>query len=202
LLGLSILRWTLYEQPWKELVLGKLLHIPASDWGRLETLGSELDALRIGWAQDGLFALGFAGILVWGVYTRTRLALFDTSSAIWAGWSAFWSLVLHPIRTLRPMMLLFLLEFVVLLAAGAVSQWLDHGLDLTPSVGRIALMHLVAQLALMARQVTRGASYLAASDVCRKLSPPLRHSDPWKTIGGPGGPQYPVDGDDEYGVAL
>ena len=202
LLGLSILRWTLYEMPWKYLVLGKLLRVPEADWGRLETMDSELHALQVGWAQDGLFALGFALILIWAVYTRTRLALFGRFSALSAGWSTFWSILFHPLKTLRPMLGIFLVEALFLAALGIASGWFDQGLLEQPTLGRIAVLHLVGQLGLMVRQITRGASYHAAVEVCRGLYPPAEHSDPWKTIGGPGGPQYPVDDDDEYGVAL
>ena len=49
----------------------------------------------------------------------------------------------------------------------------------------------------------RGAGYYAAIKVSQEIVRPLSRPDPWKSIGGPGGPQYPVGGGgDEYGVAM
>ena len=44
--------------------------------------------------------------------------------------------------------------------------------------------------------------YHAALQVSVRVVQPLPRPDPWKhSIGGPGGPQYPIGGD-EYGVSL
>ena len=46
----------------------------------------------------------------------------------------------------------------------------------------------------MIREVMRGASYHATMKVSQAIvRPPRRGDDPWRTIGGPGGPQYPVE---------
>jgi hypothetical protein len=198
---LAGLRWVFYGMPWNEYVLDRLFHVPASDRETLETLHSELLARRIQWLQAGAFALGFGLVLAWGVYTRTRLALHDTSSALLAGLASAWTLVAHPFKTMGPLLLLFLCELAVLLAAGVASRFVDDSLLSHASVARILLLHGVAQLALLWRQITRGAHYYAAVHASRAVMPPPK-PDPWKTIGGPGGPQYPVDGGDEYGVAL
>ena len=67
----------------------------------------------------------------------------------------------------------------------------------------IALIFLVGQMALIWRQVTRGARYHAAVAISRDLVPPLSQPDPWAhRVGGPGGPQYPIDESDQYGVSL
>ena len=202
LLLLAGLRWIFYGMPWNELVLGRLLHVPSEQRDSLETLGSELLAHQVRWAQAGLFALGFALVIVWGIYTRTRLALFDTHSALIAGLASAWTLVAHPIRTIRPLLLLFLVELGVLLAAGVTTDWLDQRLVENAGLASVVLLHVVAQLALLWRQITRGADYYVAVQASRAIIPPPPRPDPWKTIGGPGGPQYPVDDDDEYGVAL
>jgi hypothetical protein len=202
LLLLAGLRWVFYGMPWNEFVLDRLFHVPASDRETLETLHSELLARQIQWAQAGAFALGFALVCAWGVYTRTRLALHDTSSALIAGLASAWTLFAHPFKTLGPLFVLLLSELAVLLAAGVASRWLDESLLTEASVVRILLLHGVAQLALLWRQITRGAHYYAAVHASRAVIPPPPRPDPWKTIGGPGGPQYPVDGGDEYGVAL
>ena len=52
-----------------------------------------------------------------------------------------------------------------------------------------------------APEVMRGARYHAMTKVSQAIvRPPARAEDPWRSIGGPGGPQYPVgDGaGDEY----
>ncbi len=50
----------------------------------------------------------------------------------------------------------------------------------------------------------RGAKYVTAVEITRTLVRPVTPPDPWHTIGGPGGPQYPVDSDDgeRYGVSI
>ncbi len=202
LLVLAGLRWVFYGMPWNELVLGRLLHVPAGHRDSLESLDSELLAHQVRWAQAGLFALGFALVIAWGIYTRTRLALFDTHSALLAGLASAWTLVAHPIRTLRPLFLLFVIELGVLMLAGATTEGLNGRLAGNPGFAGVLMLHVVAQLALVWRQITRGADYYVAVQASRAIIPPPPRPDPWKTIGGPGGPQYPVDDDDEYGVAL
>ena len=49
----------------------------------------------------------------------------------------------------------------------------------------------------------RGARYNAAVQISRILVPPLVQPDQWgKHIGGPGGPQYPIEDSDEYNVSI
>lgn len=206
LLVLALWHWVLYELPWQRLVLEGWMGVPESDWTELETLESEASAVRLRWAQDALFAVAFGCTLAWGTYSRTRMALHEGRSAVWAGCCAAFTLLRHPIKTLRPMLLLFLVELFALLAvAGTSTQWLESGLEpgRGTATGRILVMFAIGQMALMWRQITRGASYHAAVQVSREVVAPPPRPDPWKSIGGPGGPQYPVDaGDDEFGVAL
>ncbi|MFT4539819.1 MAG: hypothetical protein ACI841_002213 [Planctomycetota bacterium] len=209
---LSGLHWLMYGWPWEQLVLEAMMGVPASDVAELETLDSELFVRRIGWFQDGLAAIGFALIMCWGTYSRARLVLQDGSSAIWAGLCASWTLVRYPIRTLRPLILLLATEaIVVTLVLGTLTRQLDKGL-VYASTGeaegptgrgwRIGVMALIGIAALLWREVMRGASYHAALQVSREVVPPRSDSDRWKSIGGPGGPQYPTEGGDEYGVAM
>ena len=209
---LAGLHWLLYDWPWQTLVLESLLDVPPSDFGRLETLDSERFALSVGWVRDALGALGFALIMCWGTYSRVRLALHDGSSVIWAGLVAFWTMLTHPVQTLRPLLLLLISEaLVVTLVLGGLSRHLDAGFAL-PAVGeeasgmaagwRILLLALIGLTALAWREILRGASYHAALQVSRAIVPPRRRFDRWKSIGGPGGPQYPTEGGDEYGVAM
>jgi hypothetical protein len=56
--------------------------------------------------------------------------------------------------------------------------------------------------ALVWRVILRGARYHAAVQVSREIVRPIARPDPWKkTIGGPGGPRYPIGGD-EYAVSM
>jgi hypothetical protein len=203
-LGLTLLLlhgagWLVYGRPWEWLVQEVWFGLPG---GRLEGLDSELVARRIVFAQDGLYVALFAAILVWGTYTRTRLALHDTSSSVWAGLCSTALLFAHPIRTLRPMLSLFLAQAAVLWLAAVFSELFAAQLGLAGDGLPILFLFLVTALSLFWRAMVRGASYHAACQVSAQLVRPIARPDPWKkSLGGPGGPRYPI-GDDEYGVAL
>ncbi|MEM6567869.1 MAG: hypothetical protein AAF957_05635 [Planctomycetota bacterium] len=201
---LALLHWFFYGDPWNRLVLGGLLDIPERDWGSLETLESERAAVRIGWIRDGMAAFGFAEILAWALYTRTRIALRDSRSALGAGIATWFTIARHPIQVFRPVMLLFLLEaLVVLVLIGWWKGTIDDRFYADPNIWHVAALFGVTQLAVIWRQITRGAYYHAAGRVSQSLIPPTdAQPDPWTdTIGGPGGPQYPVD-DDGYHVTV
>lgn len=180
---------------WDRWVLGNWKGIPAADYDSLETLDSERTVVVLGWLRDGLHALGFALILAWGTLTRTRMALLDASSAVKAGFLTAALILRHPVKTLGPLVSLLGLEFLLVsIACGAFMGWLEEGLLDRPSVGLVVAMGLVGALALMIREVMRGASYHATMKVSQAIvRPPRRGDDPWRTIGGPGGPQYPVE---------
>lgn len=202
---LAAWQWLVYGPLWDEWVLGRWMGVPAGDRGSLETLASELDAVRLGWLRDGTHALGFALVLAWGTLARTRMALLDGTSALKAGVLTAALIVRHPIKTLGPLTSIFGLEFLlVAFACGRFSRWLEEGLLERPSVGLVIAMGLVGALALMIREVMRGARYHSTMKVSQAIvRPPARATDPWRSIGGPGGPQYPVgDGADEEYVAM
>ena len=203
LLVLGLFRWLLYGWPWQTWVLERWLDVPEHDWEKLETVGSEDTVRLLTWLRDGLFALVFAAVSVWGTYTRTRLALQDTTSVLWAGLLSFFTLLRHPIRTLRPMVGLSLIELALLVGLGYLLSWIEGGLLDASSGWRVAAVFLLAQLAVLPRHVLFGARYLAAVAVSREVVRPLFRPDPWKdSIGGPGGPRYPLEEGDEYGVSL
>lgn len=192
---LAAWQWLVYGELWDRWVLGEWRGVPEDDWGELESLGSEQHALALGWLRDGLHALGFALVLAWGTFTRTRLALLDGRSVLKAGFMTFFGMLRHPIKTLRPLGLLFLVELlVVTVLCGQFVQWLEDGLLERPSRGLVLAMLLTGLAALMFREVLRGARYHAAVRVSQEIvRRPPKAPDPWKSIGGPGGPQYPVE---------
>jgi hypothetical protein len=203
LLVLALARWVLYGLPWNHLVLGAWLGVPEHDRAALETLASEQTVRQLTWLREGLFALCFALVLTWGDYTRTRLALQDTGSTLWAGLLTFFTMLRHPIRTLRPMLALLLIEGLILVGISFLVRWIGDGLADAASWWRVAAIFLLFQLAILPRHIIRGARYAAAATVSKEIVRPLFRPDPWKdSIGGPGGPRYPLEEGDEYGVSL
>jgi hypothetical protein len=199
LLILQLLGWVLYGTPWNWLVLDKLCGVPDGD---LQGFNSELTARRVGFVQDGLFALGFATVLAWGDYTRTRLAAHGTHSAVWAGLCSWTVLFAHPIRTLRPLFFLWLGEAAIVGLAGLFDDRVEADLGPLSTKWTLLAMFTLGIGVLLWRTITRGARYAACARVTRELVRPLSRPDPWKrSVGGPGGPRYPIDGD-EYGVSL
>jgi hypothetical protein len=63
----------------------------------------------------------------------------------------------------------------------------------------IAFLFALGQVALLWRVILRGARYHAAAAVSRAVVRPIARPDPWRaSIGGPGGPRYPLDGEESY----
>lgn len=200
LLLLALITWLCHGWFWDHVVLDLVF---GAEGGDLESLTSESSAVWLGWLQAGLYAVLFALVLVWGDYTRTRLALHGTRSALWAGICTFFLLLVHPLRALRPFFFIVLLELLVIQGVGAISWRLSTGLAPESAWQTVLVIFLLGQLAILWQTISRGARYFAAVSVSRDLVPPLAHPDPWaKRIGGPGGPQYPIDDGDEYGVSI
>lgn len=205
LLILGGLRLVLYGDLWNEWVLQRLFDVPAHDLGRLETLDSEAIKVRLGWAQDGIFALLFALVLSWATYTRARIAMHDSISVLWTGACAAWTILRHPIATLRPLIGLLLVEALLVAAIlGQGARFLDRRLMDGGGILEVAGLFALGLAALLVGEIMRGAKYVSAVETTRLLVRPVSSPDPWHTIGGPGGPQYPVDPDEDerYGVSL
>lgn len=200
--ALALASWIVHGEPWELLVDQRLLGLAKP--GDYEALASEWTATQVQWAQAGLFGLLVALIFTWGDYTRTRLALRGSTSALWAGIATFFALLLHPLRTLRPMLALFLVEALVVALGAVLVTVLEDNLSTESTAIDVLVVLLVSHGVLAWSIVTRGARYHAALAVSRDLLKPAPPPDPEKeTLGGPGGPRYPIDaGDDEYGVAL
>jgi hypothetical protein len=202
LLVLAFVGWLAFGAPWNRLVLELGYGVPRADWAQLETLESERTVVLLGFAQSGLHALLVGLVFVWGDYTRTRLALHDTSSALWAGLATAWTLARHPLRTLRPHAALFLAEAALVVGLGLFARSVEGGLVREERPWGVAVLCATLLAALVWRVILRGARYHAAIAVSRAIVRPLSRPDPWKgTIGGPGGPRYPLGGD-EYSVSL
>jgi hypothetical protein len=61
----------------------------------------------------------------------------------------------------------------------------------------VAVLALLTLAVLAVRVIVRGARYHAAVQISRQVVTPIARPDPWKdTVGGPGGPRYPIGGDD------
>jgi len=199
LLLLSLVGWLLHGWPWK--LLMNLVY-GARD-GNLEVLTSESSALWIERAQAGAYALAFALILAWGDYTRTRMALQNTRSAMWAGLCTIGLFLWHPVKTLRPLTVLLALEVLVVFGLGRLSSNFNASLDELSGWKSVLLLFLLGQAAILYQTISRGARYHAAVAVSRQVVPPLAQPDPWASrVGGPGGPQYPIDDTDDYGVSI
>ena len=204
LLLLAFVHWVFYGEPWKRIVYGWYLDVPKWDWGRLETLPSEETVSRLTWIRDGLAAVTFAKVLAWAIYTRTRIALRDSRSALGAGIATWFKMTRHPIQTLRPLILLLIVE--VAIVVGFLGWWhgtVEDRFYADANGWHVAAFFGIAQLAVIWRQITRGAYYHAAGRVSQALIMRSdKQPDPWAgTIGGPGGPQYPID-DDGYHVTV
>jgi hypothetical protein len=199
LLTLALFSWACYGWPWKLLL--RVL-VGAVD-GDLEVVRSEWTATVLTWGQDGLYASLVAALFAWGDFTRARIALQDARSALWAGLCTWGLFLIHPLRTLRPMALLLALEASVVLVLGRIAHGIDRGLDAGSGAGALLLLFALGQLALLAQGIARGARYHAAAQVSKQIVPPPAQPDPWAgRVGGPGGPQYPIDVTDDYGVSV
>ena len=193
--------WLIYGPVWKAYVIEGLYSVPVGDTRR-EALDSEWTALSMDWHLAGMHFVGFGLILAWGTFTRTRLAMHDGRSALKAGFLTGWTMLRHPLRCFTPLGLLWVTEVLIAsLALGAFVQWLEGGLIARPSIGLVMAMGLVSTVALAVREILRGAKYHAAVKVSQTIvRQPKKRPDPWESIGGPGGPQYPV-GDDGQSYA-
>lgn len=196
--------WLIYGSHWNHWVLHEWQGVNPGDYKKLEGLDSEMLVRQLGWLQDGVHALGFALLLAWGTFSRTRIALLDSRSVLKAGLLTIFRILAHPIKTLRPLGLLFVVELlIVTVLCGQSMLWLERGLKTQPSFGLVAAMLGTGLFALLWREIIRGARYHAAVKVSQEIvrRPPAQ-PDPWEAIGGPGGPQYPVTGSDESYVAM
>ena len=171
--------------------------------GDLEVLQSESSAIWIGRLQAGAYLLAFALVFVWGDYTRTRMALQNTRSALWAGLCTIGLFLWHPLRTLRPVALLTLCEVLVVAGLGTLAYSFNSSLGEDSGWKSVAFLFVLGQIAMIFQTITRSARYHAAVSVSRQVVPPLAQPDPWASrVGGPGGPQYPIDDTDDYGVSI
>lgn len=184
---------------WKRWVVEGLMGLPG---GKLELANSELTVKRLDWAASALYTTGIAWLLAWAMFTRARLVLQNRRSVLLAGANTFWLLLRHPIRTLRPLIFLVLLEALGLAGLTLAFRWLESGLG-AEAAWRLPFLLGLALFLVVWRELTHGARYAAALEVSTRLVKPLV-VDPWQDrVGGPGGPQYPVgDHSDQFQVSM
>ncbi len=205
---LALFGWLIYGSPFEEWILGAQLGVPKDDWSKLESLDSEQTYFMVRAGQDAVFALLFGLTLTWADYTRTRLALQNTYSVLWGGITTFFTMLRHPFMTLRPIVVLFIAEALVLFSLAWIARYLQEGFFATDGqaaagLGTVWVLIVLGQVALIWRAIIRGARYHVTAGVSQAIVRPLMRPDPWKeSIGGPGGPRYPLEEGDEYGVAL
>jgi len=194
---LGVWRWLIYGRVWEAIVEEGIFGQAAGDT-RQESLDSEFTVRLMGWIQAGVHFAGFALLLAWATYLRAILAMHDTRSVLKAGGLTAKVILRRPLRTLTPLGMLWLVEVgVASLALGALVQRLESGLISRPSGGVVFMMGLVSVMALAVREIVRGARYHCAVKVTQTIPLPPIGPDPWASIGGPGGPQYPVGTDGE-----
>jgi len=95
-----------------------------------------------------------------------------------------------------------LLTAAVLVLAGWVGRFVDGRLGAPGQWLPVLLLFLITVVTVLWRALVRGATYHAALQVSAKVIKPLARPDPWSdSLGGPGGPRYPLGGD-EYEVSI
>ena len=72
--------------------------------------------------------------------TRTRLALHDTSSAVWAGLCTWFTLLAHPVRTLRPLIGLFAVEVLIALGVGFFARLVEGEIAAKPDLSSVLML--------------------------------------------------------------
>lgn len=194
-------------------VIGALLHHPASEswqravlagWpqGRAERATSERSVVYLTWARDGVHALLFFLVLAWACLVRTRVVLQNRRSVVLAALQTSWLVLRHPIRTLRPLVALTIVEALLLLGIGGLGRLLQSGFADGGGMWLVALLFLLGALGIAINEIVQGARYAACIAVSREYVRPIA-IDPWRDrVGGPGGPQYPVGPDDDYTIAV
>ena len=189
----------IYGDLWNEHVLERLFGL---EDGKLEDAATERIARRVTWLRDGLFLLWFGLVLTWASYVRTRLAFLQSRAVVWAGIATFFTMLLRPVATLRPVLALLIFEVAVLVPLGYLSASLNHGFEADHGLGMVGTLFAITVVVELWRTVVHAARYHACVQVTRTICEPLGVDDPWEnTVGGPGGPRYPV-GEEDFEISL
>lgn len=199
LLVLGLVHELMYKGAWESLVDGRLFGIVDGD---TEAVGSEKTVVHREWLRALVHYVLFSAVLSWAEYSRARIALQDSSSVTAAAIASLWLIIRHPIRTLRPLFLIFLIGHAVLFGLYYVSNSINKDVGETSGLLPIVALGAITIGALLWREILRGSRYAATVSLTTEL---LRKREPAKrSIGGPGGPRYPIaeDGEDEFAVSL
>ncbi|TAJ20858.1 MAG: hypothetical protein EPO68_05710 [Planctomycetota bacterium] len=196
---LALAGWLLYGMPWRVLVLEILCGLPNGD---PQEFASEASAVHIGWLADGLSAACFAAATLWAVHVRTRVVLGDSRSVLVTGARAAGFLLRHPLRAVLPALAIGIAQIIAVFALGAFANARNHHFALDGAGMQIAVLAACTLLALAIGAIARVAQYALAVELVRELVPMLASPrTPPAGVGAPGGPQYPIDGD-EFGVSV
>lgn len=199
LLLLALGDWLIYGDLWREYIWEGLFEIKGANF---ETLDSEATMRKLYWFQDGVFALWFAGVMVWADYLRTRLAFLGSRSVLWQGIATFFMLLIRPITALRPMLVLLAIELFVLVGLGWMSNRINHGMSSESGASSVWILFGLTVIGVLWSAIINAARYHAAVQVTRVVVEPLGVEDPWEnTVGGPGGPRYPV-GQEDFAISI
>jgi len=194
-------------------IIGALLHHPdavrfhneaLAGWpeGKAERADSERAVVYVDWARDGLHLLLTFGVLWWASLVRTRVVLQNRRSVLLAAVQTTWLVLRHPIRTLRPLFLLTVVEGLLLLGLGGIGRLINSGFEDGGSMWLVSGLFLTGAAMIAIGEIVQGARYAACVAVSRDFVRPIA-IDPWgDRVGGPGGPQYPVGPDDDYTIAV
>lgn len=196
---LAFAGWLLYGLPWRVLVLEVLCGLPGGD---PQGFGSEASAVRAAWCQDGLAAAWYAATSLWAVHVRTRVALGDSRVVLATGARAAGFLLRRPLRAVLPAALVGLAQFAAVFALGAFANARNHHFELDGAGVQIAVLAACSVSAIAIGAIGRVAQYALAVELVREYVPSLAAPrDLPVGVGAPGGPQYPIDGD-EFGVSV
>ncbi len=204
LLALHVLNWLVYGMPFKSLVLDACLGVRE---GNLENMVSEYSARMVVWLQDALFLAGLAGLFAWGDFVRTRLAILDSRSVLVAATATLGQFLRRPLTCWGPLVLIFVWECTGLAGFTLVSRFAERKLASGGGWLFLALVTFLGLLCIAWRSIARGARYAAAIEITKEIlgeqfGHPRRDRAQRHTIGGPGGPRYPIDDQDEYSVSI
>jgi hypothetical protein len=166
---LALWSWVLFDWPWKKVVLDWILRLPEASGDRLEALTSEWSAVAVRVAQAGLYALGVALLLCCADYARLRIAWKEGRSALVGWFGALWMVGTSPLRTLRPIAAIFVVEVALVAAASWLTRRHEGRIGINEAgLNAVGVLAAITVVLAFLRGWLRGAKYMAAGEVVRE----------------------------------